>query len=488
MPKPVPLPPPVIAAFRLYQTDQPEAAFAALLEAGSGALGHPAGQLLLGAVLLDRNDPRQAADAFRRAMLLDPGYGRACVNASVVLRRLNRLEQALRAANWSVCVDPVSHTARNARSAVLLDLDRPGGAVVDAQVVLAGAPDDAEALLNRGVALQRLGDFTEASSVLEMAVRHQPNDPAARHARSYLRLLQGDLPDGWREREARWALPGHAPLLRLVGVPLWTGEPLSGRTIAVFGDEGRGDMIQYVRFLRQPPFDEARVTLCVPSYMVRLFAGALSGVDVIASPPTGRMDFQIPLSRIPSVLGTDIGTIPASVPYLPVEPERLEHWRSRIGDHGLRVAICWQGNPGTPVDRGRSIPLASFAPLAVVPGVRLIALQARHGVDQLANLPDGMTVEVLGPGFDSGPDSFVDPAAVVQAVDLVISSDTALAHLAGALGRPVWLALRRVPDFRWLLGRDDSPWYPTMRLFRQSREGDWDEVVGRMVEALRDYR
>ena len=188
------------------------------------------------------------------------------------------------------------------------------------------------------------------------------------------------------------------------------------------------------------------------------------------------------------MLGTDLGTIPAQVPYLPVESERVARWRSLIGDHGLRIAICWQGNPGTPVDRGRSIPLASFAPLAAVPGVRLIALQARHGVDQLANLQAGMTVEVLGPDYDRGPDSFVDPAAVAQAVDLVISSDTALAHLAGALGRPVWLALRRVPDFRWLLDRDDSPWYPTMRLFRQRSEGDWGELIGRMVEALRDYR
>lgn len=247
-------------------------------------------------------------------------------------------------------------------------------------------------------------------------------------------------------------------------------------------------MIQYVRFLRQPPFDQARVVLSAPSYMVRLFAGALPAADVIASPPAGPVDYQIPLSRIPSVLGTDLGTIPAQVPYLPVESERVARWRSLIGDHGLRIAICWQGNPGTPVDRGRSIPLASFAPLAAVPGVRLIALQARHGVDQLANLPAGMTVEVLGPDYDRGPDSFVDPAAVAQAVDLVISSDTALAHLAGALGRPVWLALRRVPDFRWLLDRDDSPWYPTMRLFRQRSEGDWGELIGRMVEALRDYR
>jgi hypothetical protein len=137
------------------------------------------------------------------------------------------------------------------------------------------------------------------------------------------------------------------------------------------------------------------------------------------------------------------------------------------------------------VDRGRSIPLAAFAPLAAVPGVRLIALQARHGTEQLARLPAGMTVETLGGDYDRGPDSFVDPAAVAEAVDLVVSSDTALAHLAGALGRPTWVALRRVPDFRWLLERTDSPWYPTVRLFRQHTEGDWDGVVGQIAEAVR---
>lgn len=427
----------------------------------------------------------RALAAFRRAVVLDPGFDRAYVNASVALHRLNRLDMALRIADRAVRLAPANRTARNARSAMHLDLNQPDRALADAEAVLAGGPADAEATLNRGVALQRLGRLAEAGATFDEAVRRWPQNPATRHARSYLRLLHGDLPLGWVEREARWDLPGHVSVSTVPGVPLWDGAPLDGRCLLVVGDEGRGDMIQYVRLLRRPPFDRARVILWVPAYMVRLFARALPGVEVRDSVPPGAIDYQTPLSRLPAVLGIDLAGIPAEVPYLSVEPERAARWRARIGDRGFRIAVCWQGNPGTAVDRGRSIPLGAFAPLAAIPGVRLIALQTRHGVEQLSALPQGMAVETLGPDFDTGPDSFLDPGAVALAADLVVSSDTALAHLAGALACPVWLALRRIPDFRWLLDRENSPWYPTMRLFRQRTEGDWDDVLGRIAAAVR---
>lgn len=481
-----PVPPSVAAAYRLYQDGRVDAALAALSADAGEARGHPAGQLLLGALELGRRRPQAAVLAFRRAAALDPAFGRAYGNAAAALRRLNRLEPALDVARRAVLIEPENAAARNAMAAVLLDLDRPGEALDVADAVLAAAPGDAEATLNRGLALHRLGRLAEARSAFDDAVRRRPGDPAPVHARGYLRLLQGEMPEGWHEREARWSMPDQPPLQAVPGVPLWGGEPLDGRRLLVVGDEGRGDMIQYVRFLRCPPFDRAAVTLMVPAYMVRLFAAALPAVEVRASRPDRPMDFQTPLSRIPTLLGTSLATIPSDIPYLLTESDRVAHWRARIGERGFRIALCWQGNPDNPVDRGRSIPLAAFAPLAAIPGVRLIALQARHGTEQLARLPAGMTVETLGDGYDTGPDSFVDPAAVAEAVDLVISSDTALAHLAGALGRPTWVALRKVPDFRWLLDRDDSPWYPTMRLYRQRTEGDWAEVIQRIAWALRE--
>ena len=165
------------------------------------------------------------------------------------------------------------------------------------------------------------------------------------------------------------------------------------------------------------------------------------------------------------------------------EPERVARWRDALPRDGLRIGIAWQGNPNAKIDAGRSIPLAQFAPLARIAGVRLVSLQKGHGLDQIEALPDGIEVVTLGDQFDTGPDAFVDTAAVMATLDLVVTSDTSIAHLAGALGRPVWVALRHVPDWRWLLGREDSPWYPTMRLFRQTRPDYWTDVFTRIGDA-----
>ncbi len=480
------LPPSVSEAFRLYRDGHPDAALATLTATGSGAEAHAAGQLLLGALALERRQSAAAAAAFRRSAALDPGFGRAYSNLAVTLRRTDRLEPALAVANRALLLEPGHRQVLNVRAATLVDMDRPRDALADAEAVLSEAPEDHEAAVNRGLALQRLGRLAEARAVLDEAVRRRPDDPIARNARAHLLLLLDEMPLGWREREARWLLPLGLSLRELPDVPLWNGESLADRTILVVGDEGRGDMIQYVRLLDLRCFAGARIALQVPSYMVRLFAAAYPSVQVVDRTPDGPFDFQTPLSRVPAVAGLRLDTIPPNTPYLRADPERVAFWRRRIGDNGFRIAVCWQGNPKTLVDRGRSFPLAEFAPLAGIPGVRLIALQARHGTEQLAHLPVGMTVETLGDDYDTGPDSFVDPAAVAEVADLVVTSDTALAHLAGALGRPTWVALRKVPDFRWLLDREDSPWYPTVRLFRQRAEGDWAEVMQRIAAAVRE--
>ena len=173
-------------------------------------------------------------------------------------------------------------------------------------------------------------------------------------------------------------------------------------------------------------------------------------------------------------------------PYLAPEPEKIAAWRERIGGQGFRIGVVWQGNPRYGVDHRRSVPLRHFAPLAALPGVRLYSLQAVHGLDQLDALPEGMAVEQLGEKITANPDGVSEIAAAMAALDLVVSSDTAMAHLAGALGRPVWVALNDDPDWRWLFERADSPWYPTMRLFRQSVRGDWDGVFAEMADALKE--
>jgi hypothetical protein len=186
---------------------------------------------------------------------------------------------------------------------------------------------------------------------------------------------------------------------------------------------------------------------------------------------------------LPLAFNTDVSTIPAKTSYLSVEAGLVERWGKRLGDQGFKIGVCWQGSKNK-IDLGRSIPLSQFQALSRLPDVRLISLHKGEGEAQLAHLPGGMTVESLGDDFDAGPDAFLDTAAVMKCCDLVISSDTSIAHLAGALGVRTWVPLQFVPDWRWFLDRDDSPWYPTMRLFRQQSQGDWDGVFARMADRL----
>jgi hypothetical protein len=195
-------------------------------------------------------------------------------------------------------------------------------------------------------------------------------------------------------------------------------------------------------------------------------------------------DRHVPLMSLPHAFRTDHATIPCPVPYLHAAPERIARWGERIGADGFRIGICWQGRPGN-IDLGRSFPVTRFAGIARLPGVRLICLQKGEALAQLAELPDGMQVERAGEDFDAGPDAFLDAAAVMKHCDLVISSDTAIAHLAGALGVPIWVALRSSPEWRWMLGTQHSPWYPGMRLFRQASRGDWGPVFAAMEAELK---
>jgi hypothetical protein len=201
-------------------------------------------------------------------------------------------------------------------------------------------------------------------------------------------------------------------------------------------------------------------------------------------PAERRFDFQCALMSLAERFGVTLGDLPGNVPYLFAEDALVAQWRMRIGDKGFRIGICWQGNPLGKIDRGRSIPLAKYQLIGAVPGVRLISLQKTHGLDQLAQLPAGMRVETLG-AFDEGKDAFIDTAAIMQNLDLVITSDTATAHLAGALGRPTWVAVKHIPDWRWMLEGGDSPWYPSMRLFRQPAREDWDSAFAAIAEELR---
>jgi hypothetical protein len=213
---------------------------------------------------------------------------------------------------------------------------------------------------------------------------------------------------------------------------------------------------------------------------------SIANVNLIAKgEELPHFDVHCPLLSLPRAFGTTAGTIPASIPYLRPDPLRVRKWAGRLAP-GFRIGIAWQGARRIEIDRERSFPLQLFAPLAAIPGVTLISLQKHAGAEQLDDMPSDMRVQHFGEELDAGPDAFVDTAAVMMSLDLVVTSDTAIAHLAGALGRPVWIALKHMPDWRWMLDRDDTPWYPTARLFRQKRRADWIEVFERIaVEVTR---
>ena len=246
-----------------------------------------------------------------------------------------------------------------------------------------------------------------------------------------------------------------------------------------------GDLIQFARFLPLLARRGAKVTFGAPANIIRLLQPLSTQIELLGSLKSDKVyDFQCALMSLPLWFGTDLNSIPDQIPYLKPEADLAARWKRRIGDQGFKIGIAWQGNPAGKIDRGRSYPLSELVPLARIPGVRLISLQKYHGLDQLAHLPSDVTVETLGDDFDSGQDAFIDTAAVMSHLDLIITLDSSIAHLAGALGCRTWVALKYVPDWRWLLDRDDSPWYPSLRLFRQETDGDWKSVFSRMAKEL----
>ena len=297
-------------------------------------------------------------------------------------------------------------------------------------------------------------------------------------------FCSGDFEKGWSEYEWRWRCSTVLP--RPFPQPLWQGEPLDGRTILLHAEQGLGDTLQFVRYAPMVKQRGAEVIVSCQKPLLSLLKSC-PGIDSLLPQASvvPQFDVQASLMSIPSIFGTTLATIPSEVPYLSANADLAEHWRERLRSlQGFKIGINWRGRPGNPSERHRGIPLRAFAPLARLPGVRLISLQKGPGWEEIAAAAENVPVVDLGRALDEAAGPFMDTAAIMHNLDLVITSDTVIAHLAGALGVPVWVALPFVPDWRWLLEREDSPWYPTMRLFRQKRPGEWDEVFERIAAAV----
>jgi tetratricopeptide (TPR) repeat protein len=442
---------------------------------------------MLGVLRAYQNRNREAHDLIAPVVAADPNNALALANLGNVLLALERLDEALVVFDRSLAINPDYSAALLSRANLLQPLLRYEESLADYNRLLGLVPDYAEAWSNRGQALQNLGQLEEALDSFRRAEALDPVMAEAPLSRSLCHLLMQDFENGLPLYEWRKQMP--KPMeARVYAQPLWTGaEDISGKTLFCYIEQGLGDAIQYYRYVRLALERGARVVLSVPTQLVELLKRATPSVELIGwGEVPYAFDSHIPLASIPLAVGMIVDTIPAADHYLTAEPARIAQWKEKIGSHGLRIGIAWQGNNLVMGSEGKSFSVAALAPIAAMPGVRLIGLQKNAGSEQLKALPAGMTVETYD--FDNGPDAFLDTAAMMMACDMVISADTAPAHLAGALGAPTWVALKHVPDWRWFLDRTDSPWYPSLRLFRQPVLNDWTNVFAAMARELTSNR
>jgi len=457
-----------------------------LLALGKGATSDLVGR---GAALVALGRHAEAMAPLDRAVELLPGEAEAHIQRGVALLNLDRNSEAVESFDRALAIRPnVSQVLTN-RGVALTALGRLSEALetfIDASV----REGSADTHTNLGIVLKSLGRHRESAESFGRALDMKPRDPSAKFALAFLYLTLGKFNLGWPLYEARFDVPALRNPPRHFDAPRWTGtEPLAGKTLLVYAEQGLGDVIQFCRYL---PMLESRGATVVFEVMPNLMALLRTLPGSIRMIPRGDplppVDYTIALLSLPLAFQTQLQSIPAGTPYLAAEPERATQWSRRLQAlPGLKIGIAWQGNLAVEKliwARGRSMPLAAMEPLARVPGVSLVALQKGPGLDQLRDVGFAERIVELGADFDSGPDAFLDTAAVMAGLDLVITTDTSIAHLAGALGRPVWTALALSPEWRWLLGRDDSPWYPGMRLFRQTTDGDWSTVVAAMAQEL----
>ena len=437
----------------------------------------------LAALLTSTKRDLEALALLETARKRDPELALAQFYSGIALVHLARQAEALEIFDSLSAKDPFNIVYRQNRAALLAELERFDEADTIADDLLATDPTMSEPLLVKSVTATGRGNFSDALALCDRIIARDRNFAAIFH-RGYVNLLTGQMTAGWPDYEARFqrdSVPLPVP-----DVPYWSGEPLKGRSLLVFAEQGLGDALMMCRYLPLLVEQGADVAFLVRRSMFRILRGVADGVQLVdAVPADRRFDFQVGVMSLPGRFGTDLATVPTGTPYLHADVEKVREWKPVIGDHGLKIGIAWQGNPNLKLDLGRSIPLREFFPLSQLPGVRLISLQKENGLDQLKDLPAGMHVETLGKDFDGGADAFIDTAAVMQNLDMIVTSDTAIPHLAGALRRPVWVALKSIPEWRWMLDRPDSPWYPDMRLFRRTKAGSWREVFERMADELR---
>ena len=442
----------------------------------------------MGTAHLQLGNTNEAIACFRESLRLNPNLAAFWGNLGNTLARQEKFEEAIACYEKAIHLKPSDAKAYNNLGNALERQDKLDGAAHHFEQALQLEPQCAETHSNLAIVHMRQGMMDKALANFDQALRIDPKLAGARLNRAQLNLLLGNFAQGWPDFEFRKTQPDEKE--RRFTAPRWNGSDLTNKTILLVAEHGLGDTLHFVRYARLVKDRGATVVLECQSELLPLLAST-PGIDQLFGRDSQlpSIDFQVPLLSLPRIFHTELSSVPASIPYLHAKQDLVEHWRGALAScagRTFKVGIAWQGNPAYRYDRQRSIPVKHFGQLALLDGVELISLQKGPAADQLATLKRQLPIVDLGRNLDETPGAFMDTAAVMMIIDLVISSDTAIAHLAGALGVPVWVALPMVPDWRWLLEREDSPWYPTMRLFRQTQAGRWEDVFDRIAVELKN--
>jgi tetratricopeptide (TPR) repeat protein len=423
----------------------------------------------------------EAIAQYRNALVLSPHHPEISYNLGNAYLARDLVIEALACYDETLAYHPSHVGARVNRGNTLLRFNRPVDALESYEQALVLMPDHPQILTNRGHALRRLDRPQEALASLAVAIKNSPDFPEAHFESALAHLTLGDFEAGWKAYEWRWKTSAFAEKRRSFRQPQWQRhEPLAGKTILLHAEQGFGDTLQFIRYAPLLASRGARVICEVQPELMSLLA-QFKGVEIVAKGSAlPHFDLHCPFLSLPLAFGTDLATIPALVPYLAAPEARVARWRDRLGGGRPRVGFVWFGSPAHKNDANRSIALAQFGRLFADLSSACFSLQReireadREAWMGLPNLVD------LGPELAD----FAETAAVISVLDLVVSVDTAVAHLAGALGKPVLILLPHAADFRWLRERSDTPWYPTAKLLRQPAFGDWDSVIGRLADEL----
>ena len=440
----------------------------------------------LGIALFDTQRLDESVAAYQRAVAIQPAFAIAWNNLGNSLRRLSRYKEAIAAYDTALRHNGTYVNAFMNRATALLWDGQLQAGFESVQRALALAPEDLEAKKVLATAKLWLGRLDESEREYIELVKLKPDDAELHKNLSMILLLRGEFERGWQEYT--WRQKGGEFGVPSLPGPQWNGASLNGRTILLLAEQGLGDTIQFIRYakLLKKKYD-CRVVAAVQKPLLRLLRD-VAGVDEwgVRGEIVPQYDVWAPMLSLPALLGHhDVGDLPRATAYLEADEQLVQKWREKLAPlGGFKIGIAWQGNPGMETDRFRSIPLKEFEPLAKISGIKLISLQRGFGTEQLASLGGRIEIHTLGDDLDTTSGPFMDTAAVMKNLDLVITSDTAVAHLAGALGVPAWVGLTLVPDWRWFLNREDSPWYPSLRLFRQNQPGNWGAVFRKIAGTL----